>query len=450
MNEFTQSVAIRDFMGNPQQNQLQFRRNETVEVDYGKPPQNGWRLGRIQQHQGWFPEWAVQPVSTGPPPPPTMACPPPPPQHQQQQPQYQQQQYQQQPKPVHLSPQEKMMHQNGYLVSPSSQQQQQQQQQQQPHQVSTPNYSYGAGPVFPSDQQTYVPQSQPAMGDGSFDQRNANIMGGGVPRASTADGGATHQNGGAGTHSNNTSTSNHQNPFTDVKSTPGNNNHFFGGITNMFHNKNKQSPKNNYVNPYTQSEQGPESDWAGNGPQILSSSGKVATINEDGETSHYQNQQSYQNHLYKEQKKEQFETTMKTTGTIIHTTTMNLGQQLGNIKIPTGHGMKKSTDGNTTTPNQQQQQQQQKNTQVIEVNTTNLEGDSEQQQQQQQQQTVGTVFQKFGKNMKKVGRSLSPKAHRSPNKEVPYADADGTTQYITEDKTNKQRQSRAGGLNIEY
>ena len=289
------------------------------------------------------------------------------------------------------------------------------------------------------------------MGDGSFDQRNANIMGGKIARASTADG--THQHGGAGTCNNNTSTSNHDNPFADVKSTPGNNNHFFGGITNMFHNKNKQSPKSNYVNPYTQSEQGPESDWAGDGPQILSSSGKVATINEDGETSHYQNQQSYQNHLHKEQMKEQFETTMKTTGTMIQTTTMNLGQQLGNIKIPPGHGTKKSTEGKSTTPNQQQQQQ--KNTQVIEVNTTNLEGDNSEQQQQQQQQTVGTVFQKFGKNMKKVGRSLSPKAHRSPNnkdgpQQVPYADADGTTQYITEDKTNKQRQSRAGGLTIEY
>ena len=75
----TQCVAIYDCIGNPKQNKLQFRIYDLVEdVNYGISPQNGYRLGRIRHQQGWFPHWAVQPVTKERPPPPTLACPPPP------------------------------------------------------------------------------------------------------------------------------------------------------------------------------------------------------------------------------------------------------------------------------------------------------------------------------------------------------------------------------------
>merc|ERR1712176_226781 len=44
--------------------QLSFRKNDRLEIDLRLPPHNGWRWGRTNISKGWFPEWAVEPLSS--------------------------------------------------------------------------------------------------------------------------------------------------------------------------------------------------------------------------------------------------------------------------------------------------------------------------------------------------------------------------------------------------
>merc|ERR1712107_26280 len=103
--------------------------------------------------------------------------------------------------------------------------------------------------------------------------------------------------------------------------------------------------------------------------------------------------------------------------------------------------------GGSNNNSSQQQQQKQGSSgggPVIEVNTTGNQGND----QQHHQPTVGSAMHKFGKNMRKIGRSLSPKANRPKDagpQKTAFFDADGNKQYVTE---TKKKQSRS--ININY
>jgi len=374
-NEFTKCIAIRDFVGDQKLNQLQFNVNTPVEINFNDPPQNGWRLGRVNNNygvqQGWCPEWsfALPPNNNGQPPPPPMAAPPP---------------------PSSLSPR-----------PPPSQQQQ--------HQFQPSNVPV-AGVDIAAFNGSGISGISGISGEfGGFDQRNNDVMGGNIPRATTADG---------------TDMKNHLNPFEDVPDvTRADNNHKWNvsGIKKLltppkFHTNIDSS------NPYTQKQKEPESDWT-DGPQIMTNdmaalgntNGRIAVIDTDGTTTTYKNQQSYQLATARNQ----FTDTMKTTTTNVSNQIQNLNLKLPDIsKMHMNHnntndnnnnGNSNTTSGDNTNNNnndnegQQQQQQQQQNL-VIDVNDDyNIDNEK----------THNNIMNKFGRNMtkmsKKVSRSLSPK-----------------------------------------
>jgi len=423
---FVQCITIREFWGDSNLNQLCFKLHTPIEVDFSRPPQNGWQLGRINNLQGWCPEWSITPV--------------------------------------------------GAVVLPSSSLPlPQSQYSRPPHSIIPPHQSQqsrernslrrSSDYVTPLQRIVEGNQEDETTNDNDdgllFDQRTNYIIGGNnVPQAKKI------------TDNNSSSMENHhhhrndkKNPFENVPdatkttttSSNNNNNKWNSGIKKLFsqtkigivnnnNNNNATLSSSSYKNPYTQKQDTLERDWT-NAPQIVNNeNGRIAIVETDGQTTKYKNEAMYQ-----------ISTTTNEIADQFKTTTSNLSQQISNWKISSPIVLGRSTmnndndndnkrDSNNNQKRQQQDEQQLQKDQIFKVETNNKE------QEQRSSTTMTTQKYKFGIMPSSFTfPNIIPKIPRSSSKEqqitTTYCDMNGNEQTLVEDN---RRQASHTRMNIYY
>ena len=387
---FVKCIAIREFYGDPNLNQLCFEQNTPLEVDLSRPSENGWRLGRVGRVQGWIPEWASIPVSqhTNSCPPPSPKCPPP-------------------PVPPPSRSRNNLRRSRDFII---------------PLQSIGETYGNEAG----------------------FDQRNNDIMGGNVPRAKTADGSSTIP--ALDNHNNpfeeipdayNTNTSNNKKWNMGIRK-------LFQKQSDKLDTENESS-SSAYNNPYTQKQKQVETDWT-DAPQIVSDDGRIAVVETDGQTTEYRNENLYQISTKTNQFADQLSTTTSNLSHQLSNFKMPPMPKMGN-----NSSNKNDNDNNEQQQQQQRQppQQSQQQKQVIEVTPATSTNNENEQPMKKTKHKFG-----MPSSLKMMPKINMPKMMSMPNSNkkqnhltTKYCDRNGNEQTLVEET---KRSNQKTSLDIYY
>ena len=337
---FVQCITIREFWGDANLNQLCFKVHTQIEVDFSRPPQNGWQWGRIHNLKGWCPEWSITPVGGVEVPPASSSSSP---------------QYSRPPLRRVLG----LVQPHHSIIPPhQSQQSRERNSLRRSSDYVTPLQRIVEG------NQEHETTANDNDGRLVFDQRTHYNAVGHVPDATTTTINSFH-------NTKNKWNSGLTKLFSQTK---------IGIVTsNQKNNETSSASSLSYKNPYTQKQDILESDWT-EAPQIMNTTnGRMAIVETDGHTTNYQNKATYQ-------------ISTKTTDMAnqVKTTTSHFAQQLSNWKrspivlgrsnmntIINDDNDQKNSSHNAThnnhkrQPQEEEQQQEQQKNQIRKVVTTN-------------------------------------------------------------------------------